>query len=644
MLSLTKPITTKSITGFLGIIIPICALIFILDIPILLTGKTLFNQQYLAIFWALVSAIVFLKIPASRKKGDEQDCNPELYDFILAGLAMIVGFYVAFFYPELLFTIGLPSPLKVVLGALAVLLIFEAVRRLAGWPIIVIIIMFILYARFGYLFSGMLEIKPSSWSRLITMLYLGDDFFLGTPLRVTALIVFPFILFGQVLIHTGGGNFLMQLSQACMGRYRGGPAKVAVLASSFFGSISGSAVANVASTGMITIPMMKKTGFRPEFAGAVESVASTGGIILPPIMGAVAFVMADFLGVSYATVVIAALVPALLYYLGLYLQIDFRAARRGLNGRLREELPDIKQTIMEGWHFFIPILFLVYFLFFLRMSPQIAAFYSTLCLFIVAIFKKEIRKILSWKLINDILQSTSRAVFEVTVICAAAGLVVGLISYTGLGFSLSFFLTKAAGGNLLVLGIFSAITSLILGMGMPSVACYILLAVLVAPAMCELGVEPLAAHLFILYYGILSFITPPVALAVYAASSIAGAPAMRIAFSACKLAIAGFIVPFIFIYNSHLLMIGTPVEVVKAIFDGVLAIVMLAASIEGYLLRKLHWLERIIFLVGAIAMFAPGWFSSTLGLIIAFSMFITQLIASRKKVCVGQEEHLKKLY
>lgn len=624
-------VTTKfslMVEKILSGVIPLVALVFILDLPLWITGTTLFNQQYLALFWSLVAALVFLTTPASKR--DKR--VGRWYDFCFAACAVLVGMYVTVAYPTLLFTLGLTTPLKLVFSLLAVFLILESTRRLVGWPIVIVVLVFILYARYGYLLPGALQTKVTPWPRLLTLLYLGDDFFLGTPLRVMALVVFPYILFGQILFQTGGGDFLINLAQSLMGKYRGGPAKVAIIASAFFGSISGSAVANVVSTGMVTIPMMKRIGYSPVFSGAVETVSSTGGVILPPVMGAVAFIMAEFLGVPYATVAVTALVPALLYYLCEYLQVDLRAVRRGLKGLPAQDLPHLKQVLAQGWFYFIPMIVLVYSLFFLRVRAEVAALYATVAIVIISLIVPRTRSSWQWRNLLGLAQQVSRGVFEITIICAAAGLVVGLLSYTGLGFSLSFFLAKIAGDSMFMLAILAAIASAILGMGMPSVACYIFLAVLVAPALVDFGVSPLAAHLFILYFGILSFLTPPVCLAAYAAAGIAGASPMAVGFQAVRLAIAGFIVPFIFLYNPPLILIGSVPEIALAIFDAVVAVLLLAIGLEGYCFRPLNWAERVLFILAGIAMFVPGWPSRILGLSIAIPLLVIQFKSKRTEV------------
>jgi TRAP transporter 4TM/12TM fusion protein len=619
----------------LGISIPIVAIVFVLDIPLYLTGASLFNQQYLALFWSLVVALIFLTVPASKKS---DQTKTKWYDLLLACLTVLIGLYVTFFYSEVLLTLGVPTTLRVVLGFVAILLVLESVRRVTGWTIVMIILLFILYAKFGYVIPGVLRIKGLSWSRLFSQLYLGADFMFGIPLRVAGLMVFGFILFGNVVMRTGGGEFLFDVAQSLMGRFRGGPAKVAVVASTFFGTLSGSAVANVAGTGMVTIPLMKRVGYSPTYAGAIEATASTGGQILPPVMGAAAFVMAEFLGISYPTVVVAALIPALLYYLGLFLQIDLRAAKRGLRGLPKEEIPSFRKTLVEGWIYIIPLIVLIITLFVLFMPPGAAALYSAGATVLATLLKRKTRSVWSWNKVLEILERTSRTLFEVTAISAAAGFVVGIVGYTGLGLSLSRVLTEAAGGSLILLALFTAVTSTILGMGMPTTAAYILLAVLAAPALTNLGIEPILAHLFIFYFGTFSMLTPPVCLAAYTAGSIAKAPQLPLAFLAIRLAIAGYIVPFVFLYAPGLAFIGSVREIIVNIIAAVVAITLIAVGLEGFLFRDLRWFERVIWIGGGILIIVPLWWSRVLG----FTLVLLLVIFSLLRRTLRAESYVKR--
>lgn len=612
---------TKQLQGIrkvFSFILLITAVVFVFDIPLYLSGASIFPQQFIAFFWSLVTILIFLLFPRTKKA-------PTWFDWLLSILTLVTGLYVTIFYPQILYSLALTTPFRVTLGVIAVFIVLESIRRVAGWPIVIIIVVGILYAKFGNYAPGILQTKGASWSRLFTQLYLGADFMLGIPLAVSVNIVFVFILFGQIIFTTGGGEFLIKLAMALMGRYRGGPAKVAVIASSLFGMISGSAAANVSTTGVITIPLMKRVGFSPVYAGAIEAVASTGGQILPPVMGAAAFIMAEFLNMSYVEVAIAAAVPALFYYLALYLQVDFCAAKLGLRGLSSEAIPSILSAFRGGWLFIIPFFILIYTLFFLNLSPGVGAMLSIAAFILMTLPKREIRAVWAWKGVVEIAQSTSSAMFELVPVCAGAGLIIGVVSYSGLGLSLARVLTDMAGGSLLLLALLAALASLILGMGMPTAGAYILLAVLVAPAFTKLGVDPITGHMFVLYFGVLSMITPPICIAVYAAATLATAPAMQVAIQSIKLAVAAFIVPFIFIFRPGVLLIGSLSQIVADIALAVAIIVLFAVVIEGHFIRSLRKFERGLVFVCLLALFTPHSWVRVSGALVAFFLLAFQL-------------------
>jgi TRAP transporter 4TM/12TM fusion protein len=558
---------SKGILGHLvwviTLAIPIVGLVAILDIPFYLTGVSIFVQQYLALFWGLICALIFLTIPAS--KGASHDGVP-LYDRFLAVASMCLGLYVTLFYPKILLTLGILDPLRVVLGIMAVIIVLESTRRLEGWPLTIIIASFIAYALFSNYFPGILHTRAVPWRRLVIQLYLGADSLFGTPLKMAVIVVFAYVLFGGFLSNTGGSEFFVGIANSLFGRQRGGAAKAAVFASMLLGGSSASAVGNVATIGVVTIPMMKEAGYPAIFAAAVEAVSGTGDLIIPPIMGTAAFIMPEFLGVPYGTVAIAALVPGILYYLGDFMQIDLRAAKSPQT-IASEQIPGIKQVLRKGWYFLVPIGLLIYTIFGLFLRPELAALVSITGLLIIVAFSKEKRQVLKINNVLRIVQGTSKFMLEITVVCSAAGLIVGLVTYTGLGYSLSIFLVQLSGGSLLMLAILTAIASTILGMGMPVTPCYVLLATVAAPAMVSLGVSPLLAHLFVYYFGTFSFLTPPVCLAVYVAASIAEAPVIKTGYQAMKLAIAGYLVPFFFLYKPGQLLL-VPLQIALSVLEG----------------------------------------------------------------------------
>lgn len=621
-----------------GIAVPLVGLSCILDIPFWLTGTTLYPQQFLGLLLGLVMTYVYMALPVTPKRTAP---NVPWYDWLLAAISLGAGLYVSIFYNTLLIEIGLVQPLTVVIGAFLMIAILEACRRLTGWPLVIIVLVFILYGKFGYLLPGILETKEISWPRLINQLFVGFEFVYGTALLTAGMIVLAFVLFGNFLFGTGGASFILNVSQALLGKYRGGPAKIAIVASGLFGTLSGSAVGNVAAIGTMTIPLMKRTGYQGYFAGAVEAVSSTGGCIMPPVMGAAAFIMAEFLGVPYWEVALVAAVPAILFYLAEFIQVDLRAAREGLQGIPKEQLPSLKKTLIDGWVYLIPVAVLVYSLFGLGLRAELGAMYALGVLLVIATIMPSLRGF--WLKVPRILEECTMGMLEVAVVCAAAGMVIGVVSYTGLGLSFSRILVDLGGGNLLFLGVLTAIASTILGMGMPVTACYLFLAVLAAPAMVSMGVQPILAHLFVFYFGVYSFLTPPVCLAAYAAASIAKAPMMKTAWQAIKLAIAGYVVPFIFIYKPAMVFIGEPLEIAVAIVEGLLAVITLAIAVEGYFGRPLNYLLRTLLIVDSLAFFVPGWESRAVAFILLCALLVYNYIVERKLSATVKEESVKEV-
>lgn len=614
------------IEPILETVIPLTGLFFIFDFFSYFFNISLYSQQYLGIFLGLVMALLFLKVPVSSKAS--KNVVP-WYDWLFALLSLIAGLYVLIYYPKLALTMGVITSSKVVFGIIVGLLVLEGTRRIAGWPLVTVIVVFIIYARFGYLLPSGVDAQKVTWGRLINQLFLGSGSIYGVALRISALVVFSFILYAHALFGTGGGDFLFKLSEGLMGRFRGGSAKVSILASCFFGSLSGSAVANVASTGTITIPLMKRSGYPSYYASAVEAVASTGGTITPPVMGAAAFLIAEFVGVPYSQVVLVAIVPALLYYLGLFVQVDLNASKENRQGLPPEKMDSLIKVLLSGWPYIISLLVLVYCLFVLYLQPQASVLYALVALLVLVTLSKSNRKGIA-DLVN-ILRNTSRGMLEITVICAAAGIIIGVVNYTGLGFTLSRLLTSMAGDSLFILALVGALVSIILGMGVPGIVSYMVLAVLVAPALVQLGVQPIIAHFFIFYFGLFSFITPPFCLAVYTAASIGGANMTKTAVAAMKLALAGFIVPFIFLYNPALVFLGSAGDIAGSIISALLSVVALGIALENYFLKKLGWMSRILFLISAICLILPGlWTLRLIGVIIFTYLIIYSFFMETK--------------
>ncbi|MFC2013630.1 TRAP transporter permease, partial [Chloroflexota bacterium] len=498
------------------IAIALACLAYIIDVPTYFR-IAFFREQFFGLIYGLVFAAAVIMFPATKKAPRNR---VPWYDMILAALGLIGGCYVLIAWPQIVTSLGVLTSDKVILGGITILVILEVTRRIYGWPLVVLAGLFILYARFTWLIPGMLGGSGSPWQRLASFLYLDTGSILGFIAMVVFGMVFSFILFGRTLFATGGGKFFTDISLALMGKKRGGPAKVAVVASSLFGTLSGSASSNVVLTGSITIPMMKNTGYKPAVAAAIESVASSGGVLMPPVMGATAFIIAELLAIPYREVVIAAVIPAVLYYLSLFIQVDLEAVKGGLKGLPAEQLPSLKRILPSGWIFIVPVLVLIYCLFILYLSPAKSALYSFISLIVFSMFRRDTRLTLRRLLVC--LEDTGRFMIEIGVISAIAGIIIGIVGLTSLGILFSHILIAVSGGNTYLLLLLTAVASIILGMGMPVTASYIILAVLAAPALVQTGLEPLAAHLFIFYFAMLSFITPPVCVAVYIASPIAG--------------------------------------------------------------------------------------------------------------------------
>ena len=560
---------------------------------------------------AFALALIYLLYPATSK-GSRSSLPP--VDVLLAVLGAGTGLYMVVFYEDIVLRGGLPTGLDLLFAAIAVLLVLEAARRVVGSPISIIAAVFIAYALAGPYIPGMLGHRGFAMRRILSHLYLTTEGILGLPLGVSATFVFLFILFGAFLHKSGLGKFFIDLALAATGHTVGGPAKVAVLASGLFGTISGSSVANVVTTGTFTIPLMKSIGYPPYFAGAVEAAASTGGQLMPPIMGAAAFVMSEFIGVPYVKIAIAAALPAVLYYLAVGLMVHMEALRLGLKGLPRETLPDPKKVLRDGGHLLIPLGVIIYMLV-AGYTPLRAALVCIVATVVVAMMRKNTRLKLSD--ITSALEDGARSALGVAAACAAAGIIIGIVTLTGLGLKMANGIILLSGGSFFFTLVFTMVASIILGMGLPTTAKYIILAAMAAPAIQKFGVPPMAAHMFILYYGIIADLTPPVALAAYAGAGIAGAKPMKTGWTSLRLAIAAFLIPFIFAYNPSLLLINTTAS--EVFFVSVTALIgafCLAVSGAGFWYGKLTVVERAVVFAAALMLIKPGIYTDIAGVIL----------------------------
>lgn len=569
--------------------IPVIALAFIGRLDIQVFGIALWRQQVMLAVLSLGLAGIFVGGARIR-----------WYDWTLAFASLATGVYSVWLYP--LFLSREPTLVQMVAAAITLVLVLEASRRLLGWFFFGFILLFILYARFADHAPGFLEGFGLQWHRLVAYLHSDTSALVGVPLQVAVLTVLPFVLFGAGLAKMGGGPFFIDLAMSLAGRFRGGPAKVSVLASSLLGTVTGSAVANVASSGVITIPIMKKCGLKPEAAAAIESVSSTGGQIMPPIMGAAAFLMAEFLGIPYSQIVLAALIPACLYFLTVFIQVHLDAVKHDIGGIDEEDIPRLGPVLRQGWHFLLPLVALVAMLFLSPLSIEQVGIASAALLFVIS----SIRSPKRWYVdLAEVLIETGRTALPIIIATAAAGLIVGVISVTGLGFAFTTAILQLGQESLLTTLLLAALIALILGVGMPTAAAYVLVATMVAPALTTLGITAIAAHLFLLYFAMLSMITPPVNVAVLTAAPMAEANYWKASFKAVQLGIAAYILPFAFVAHPALLMLGDPVSIVIATLEVLFGVLAISVGLTGFFLRPQSLLKRALFIGIGLALILP---------------------------------------
>ena len=564
-------------------------------------GLVLYNEQFLAAMLGLVLPLAYLTVPLRRHATGKLPW----YDAVAAMLGFVAAAYVAVDYPRLANEIAYLPLNALILSFVLLLLILEGVRRAAGSVLVIILLAFFAYAMWGHYLPGKLVGRFVDTRELMIGLALDPQALLGTPMKIGTTVVISFLFLGQVLFLSGGSGFFTGIAMATMGRYRGGSAKIAIAASSLFGSISGSAVSNVVSTGVITIPLMRDSGYTAETAGGIEAVASTGGQLMPPLMGAAAFVMAEFLEIPYAEVVLAALIPAILYYLALFILTDLEAAKTGIARIPLDKLPKAWPVLRAGWFFPLPFGVLIYGLFGANLRPEEAALYAVLVLVLCASVFGYDGKRAGPTMILRALVETGHSCIELLLIVAVAGLMIGLLNTSGLGFALTYTLVEIGGGNLAVLLILAALICIVLGMGMPTLGVYVLVAALVAPSLVELGVNKMAAHLFVLYFGMMSMITPPVAIAAFAAASLTRADPMKTGFAAVKFGWLAYVIPFLFVLSPSLLMQGGWVNVAISFVTAGIGVWLFSLGLIGYFVRPMGWPLRAVFLVAGFCTMLP---------------------------------------
>ena len=588
----------------------------------------LFTEQLLVAVLGLSLALTFLTVPLSWKDSGEEAVAksliarerkpPTLIDYGLAALALASCFYVAARYPALIHELVGRPWYGVMVAAIIVLLVFEASRRVTGISLVLIVLALCAHALLGWMLPGSFASRPVSLSRLIVYLGIDTNALLGGMLQIAVVVVVPFIIMGQVLTRCGGSDFFADLAAALMGRFRGGAAKIAVAGSALFGMISGSAVANVASVGTITIPLMKRAGFPAATAAAIEAVGSTGGQIAPPVMGAAAFLMAEYLQVPYATVMVAAVIPAILFYAALFFQVDLESAKLGIHGAPRESLPSLAQTLREGWHFPIPFLVLIGGLLWWNLEAEYAALLATAILIGLALLVPyKGRRVRPLEALTAIV-SAGGAVVDIIAITAISGILIGAMNITGVAFSLTQQIISLSGGSLALLLLITALASFVLGLPLPTLGVYVILATLAAPALTQAGIAPIQAHMFVLFSGILGMVTPPVALAAFAGATIAQSDQWKTGWVATRLSWCAYLIPFMFAYSPQLVMNGTPLDVVLRLAVTLAGILAGTVAVVGFLKTRVTLASRILFAVIAVMLLAqPTMFDGAVWLNIA---------------------------
>lgn len=581
-------------------------------------------QRSTTMGFALILAFIGYRV----KKG--KSAKVPVLDWVLVALSIACVAYLWITFDSLVDRGGSPTTMDVIMGCIAILLVLEAARRCVGLPLVIVSVCFLAYAFLGPYLPGLLGHRGYSIKRVASQLFITLEGILGTPMSVATTFVFAFVLFGCFLEATGGAKLFIDLAFALTGKFPGGPAKTAVVASGLLGTISGSSLANVVTTGSFTIPLMKKCGYKGSFAGGVEASASSAGQIMPPVMGAAAFVMAESTGIPYLKVCIAAVIPAVLYYLSVLLTVDLEARRTGLKTIPKEEIPKLWPTLKRSTPLLIPLAAIIIMLV-IGYTPLKAALYSTAIMVVCSFLSKETR--MTWPVFVGALKRSAINAIGVTVACAVCGIVTGVITLTGLGLKLSDLILTASNGQLLPTLLLTMVASIILGMGLPTTAKYIVLSAIAVPALTRMGVPMIAAHMFILYFGVVAEVTPPVALTSYAGAAVAKAPGIETALQGLRISIAAFFIPFMFCYYPSLLFENVTVSgMLSGLISSFIGVTCLATASIGYLYGKLNLLQRGILLAGTFLVIHTSVWTDLMGIVIILLIVATQMHSRRKQI------------
>ncbi|MDR0489695.1 MAG: TRAP transporter fused permease subunit [Oscillospiraceae bacterium] len=622
---LTRPALTKKwLIRIVAAFLPLFA--FGNQIVFRYIGLFMYTEQFVMIFIGASMFLLFLTIPARKK--DKSKWMP--WDVLPAVICLAACLYVALNWKTIYVQpASRTTVFQLVTGILIILFTIEACRRTVGWPMIGVILLFLAYAFFGNNLTGALRAAKFSVAKVVHYVYLTTSGLFGMPSETAAVTVIAFTLFGTFLSATKAGNFFYNLSKALVGTVRGGGAKVAIVCSAFFATMTGEPISNCGIVGPLTLPLMKQLKYDPVFSGATVATASCGSMITPPVMAAIAFIMGQLTGFGYTAVCIAAIIPALLYYLSVYMQVDFYAAKKNYTAIEKKDIPKISSVFKEGWQYLVPLAFLIYWLLVRRLTPATAVYYATGILIPVALIKKVDRKFFLQK-VKTVFSECGKAIIITACLCAASGIIMGLVTVTGFGLKLSASLGTLAGGNLLILAILSAVCIYIMGMGMPPLISYLMLAILVAPAMVNMGVELMAAHFFILYMSISAFITPPVALAGYVCGQMVGERGISVCFKAMRLGIVCYLIPFVSVYTPSLLLQGDPLDIALSTVTAIVGVIFIASGLEGFFFKKVNYVFRFLFIAGGLLLFIPGTLTDVIGLALGITPLIEQIVFRAK--------------
>ncbi len=564
-----------------------------------------------------------------EKIKDKENIFLVILDYILAIALFASAIYIIAVFPSRTMKVGATPQSDIIMATIMVLILLVITYRTTGKFMAILAAVFIVYALAGRYMPGVLGHRGETWKRLMTFLYVSTEGVFGTPIGIAATYIMAFVVFGAFLEAFGTGEWFVDFSYALTGKYRGGPAKNAVIASGLMGMISGSSAANVVTTGTFTIPLMKKSGYSDVEAGAIEAVASTGGMFTPPIMGAGAFILAEYVGIRYGKVATASIFPALMYYISILLAVDAMAVKHNIKGLGKDQLPSMKEVMKKRGAMAIPIVILVGLICY-GYSPMKSAVFSLISVLICACFNKETRP--TFKKIQKALESGSKSVVPIVSTCACAGIIVGVLSITGLGAKLSYSLIYLAHDNIYIGALITALITILLGCGMPAAAVYVVLASILAPSLIKMGAEPLAAHMFIFFFSCIGTITPPVAITSYTAAAIAEADANKTGWKAFRLGIVAFIIPFIFLTSPALIMIGSKLEVFIAMLTAVVGIFCLVGAFEGYMIFSYGKVARILLGVASICTIIPGTTTDVIGIALIAVAIVLTLIFNKKRV------------